>query len=249
MHEFSSAAALYGKGVFTTISIHERKPLLWEKHWRRLSANAVKLGVDLSEHSEEATRHELEKAVSFNGLDNGRARLTFFDETPSSVWTSGGEKQTALRITTGNFRPLPEIFKLTVSPHHINTTSPLAGVKSCNYLENLMAFDEAKSRGFDEAIRLNERGEIASACMANVFWLKSGKLFTPGLKTGCLAGTTREFVLENIDCEEVEAGIDELKNADQMFLTSAGIGIIAVAEFDGRSLASDPHPIIKLWPR
>jgi branched-subunit amino acid aminotransferase/4-amino-4-deoxychorismate lyase len=113
----------------------------------------------------------------------------------------------------------------------------------------LIAKDEAKSRGFDEAIQLNERGEIASACMANLFWLKRGKLLTPSLKTGCLAGTTREFVLESLDCEEIEAGIDELRNADQIFLTSAGLGVAPVAEFDGQNRDVREHPIINLIPR
>ena len=62
-----------------------------------------------------------------------------------------------------------------------------------------MALENAKAKGFDEAIRLNERGEVASACMANVFWIKDKKLFTPDLETGCLAGTTREFIIETAE--------------------------------------------------
>jgi branched-subunit amino acid aminotransferase/4-amino-4-deoxychorismate lyase len=114
--------------------------------------------------------------------------------------------------------------------------SAAGGIKSCNYLEHLMSLDEAKRRGFHEAIRLNERGEVVSACMANLFWTKDGKLFTPSLRTGCLAGTTREYILENIECKEVEVGIDEINRADSIFLTSAGLGIARVREFDGKRL-------------
>jgi 4-amino-4-deoxychorismate lyase len=121
-------------------------------------------------------------------------------------------------------------------------------VKSCNYLEKIIAKDEAKQRGFDEAIQLNERGDVASACMANVFWRRSGKLFTPSLETGCLPGTTREFVLENIDCDEVALGIEELRTADEIFLTSAGLGVVQVAEFDGRKVQRNEHAIMKLVP-
>jgi branched-subunit amino acid aminotransferase/4-amino-4-deoxychorismate lyase len=121
-------------------------------------------------------------------------------------------------------------------------------VKSCNYLEKILAKGEAKRRGFDEAIQLNERSEIVSACMANVIWQKHGRLFTPSLKTGCLGGTTREFVLENSDCDEVEVGLEELRSADEIFLTSAGIGIVQVAEFEGRKLLRDKHPISRLLP-
>ena len=127
--------------------------------------------------------------------------------------------------------------------------SPLAGVKSCNYLENLLAFDDARKRGFDEALRLNERGEIASACMANIFWLLDGRLYTPSLATGCLRGTTREFIMENLECHETEASLEILNEADAIFLTSAGIGIAEISELDGRELSAVSAEIKNLIPQ
>ena len=135
-----------------------------------------------------------------------------------------------------------------VGSYLINSTSPLAGIKSCNYLEKILALDEARNRGFDEAVCLNERGEIVSACMANLFWLTDGRLFTPSLKTGCLAGTTREYLLENLECLEVVRGIDALNNADSIFLTSAGIGVVQVSEINDQTLETEPHRIFSLMP-
>ena len=112
-----------------------------------------------------------------------------------------------------------------------------------------MTYQEARASAFDEAIRLNEKGFVASACMANVFWEKGGKLFTPSISTGCLAGTTREFVMENFDCEEVEAGVEAVGSADRIFLTSAGIGMAPVAEFNGRRLDASEHPLMGLIPK
>jgi branched-subunit amino acid aminotransferase/4-amino-4-deoxychorismate lyase len=239
-----SAASLYGKGVFTSIAITDGAPFLWDKHWRRLTAHAAKLEIDISEYSEpevfEALTLQIEKAE----LRSGRARITFSDESESEIWTHGGEKKTSLSIITSDRRPISTAFSLTVSPHRINTTSPLAGVKSCNYLEHLFSYKEARTRGFDEAVRFNENGDVASACMANLFWLKGGKLFTPSLKTGCLAGTTREFVLENLDCEEVETGIEALIAAGAIFLTSAGIGVAQVLDLDGTRYPLSNHPIV-----
>lgn len=226
-----SSAALYGKGVFTTVSIKEGKAFLWEKHWHRLNENAAKIGVDLSEFSEDFLIDTLDKIIGKNEMENARARITFFDESASGIWKFETGKKTSVLITTADQRELPENFRFTVSPFRINSASPLAGVKSCNYLENFLALEEARNRGFNEAVRLNERGEIASACMANVFWRKGGKLFTPSLATGCLAGTMREFVLENESGIEVETSIESLKNADEIFLTSAGLGICKVSEF------------------
>ncbi|MDI1242178.1 MAG: aminotransferase class IV [bacterium] len=241
-----TAAELYGKGIFTTIGIREGRPFLWDKHWHRIVSNAACLGLELSWHRGSATRDSLLESVAGAGVVNGRARITVSDESPSHIWSTEIESKTTLSIIVSERRPIPEHFKLTVSRYRINTTSPLVGIKSCNYLEHLLAYEEATKRGFHEAVRLNERAEVASACMANVFWEKDGKLFTPSLRTGCLPGTTREFVLENVDCEEVEAGIEDLRSAARMFLTSAGIGAISVANFDGRRLDGSAHPLTEL---
>lgn len=221
-----SSAALYGRGVFTTVAVHDSIPFLWEKHWRRLIENAARIGINLDEFSEEKTSGALLEIVRKNRLERGRARLTFFDETAAAVWQNNPPPKINLLIQTGEFHPVAEKFRLTVSPFRVNTKSPLVGVKSGNYLENILAFERAKAENFDEAIRLNERGEIVSACLANVFWKKNQVIYTPALETGCLKGTTRDFVIESFPVEERRASLAELYEADEVFLTSAGIGIV-----------------------
>jgi branched-subunit amino acid aminotransferase/4-amino-4-deoxychorismate lyase len=223
----ASSAALYGKGIFTTLVIHDSTAFLWEKHWRRLIANSQKVGIDLAGISEKTTVQSLHETIEKNNLTYGRARLTFYDESPSAVWQTNSKHKTNLLIQTGDFRPAPEVFRLTLSPYRINSTSPLAGVKSCNYLENILAFEDARANGFDEAVRLNEKGKVASACLANVFWKKSGAIYTPPLDTGCLEGTTRSFILEKFAVRQRTANFSELLRADEIFLTSAGIGIVS----------------------
>lgn len=243
-----SAAELYGKGIFTTVALQNGRPFLWEKHWRRIVSSASDLDIDLTRHSDSSTLDVLLKTVIDAGLDSGRVRLTFYDQSPSNIWSPNSKRKTSLSILVAERRPVSGNFTLTMSPHRINTTSPIAGIKSCNYLENLLAHERAAKAGFNEAIRLNERDEIASACMANVFWETNKRLFTPSLKTGCLPGTTREYILENIECGEVETGIAELIEADRIFLTSAGLGVVTVAELDGRRLDTSGHPISRLLP-
>jgi branched-subunit amino acid aminotransferase/4-amino-4-deoxychorismate lyase len=131
-----------------------------------------------------------------------------------------------------------------MSPYNINSTSPLSGIKSCNYLENLLAWERAKNAGFDEAVRLNEKGEVSSACVANIFWVRKDIIYTPSLATGALEGTTRAFVLEQaaangIQCIEVKEGINEMLDADECFLTSAGIGIRNVAAIDKKQFKAE----------
>lgn len=244
-----TSALLYGKGVFTTVAIFAGSPFLWEKHWRRLADGAAKIGLDLSEHSNKTVHEALSSEISSQCIIDGRARITFYDRTEGPHWSTNEISGTEIVILIAPKRSTKRDLKLTVSPFSLNSRSPLAGVKSCNYLENILAMDEAKGRGFHEAIRLNERGEITSGCMANVFWLKDGKLFTPALSTGCLAGTTREHIIENTEFEEVVAGIDALKIAEAIFLTSAGLGIAAVAEFEGRKTDPVEFPVPNLWPQ
>lgn len=223
-----SSAALYGKSVFTSLAIYNSKPFLWEKHWRRLQENSAKLNIDLRDFDEETVKNALSQIIFQNKIKTGRARLTFFDESASKIWSFDLKDKTNLLITTADFQQVKDEFILTVSPFPVNSKSPLINVKSCNYLENLLAFEEAKKRGFDEAIRLNEKDEIASASMTNIFWVKDEKIFTSDLATGCLAGTTREFLLDNFAIEEKSVKLAEFLQADEIFLTSAGIGLKSV---------------------
>lgn len=242
----NSNAFLYGKGIFTTIAVRNGKPLFWEKHWRRLNDNSRRVDLDISSLSESDIKAKLTDHLAADGVTDGRARITFSDQRSSSVWPSESVGETNVSIITGELHEKPSSFTLRISPYPINSRSPLVGVKSCNYLENILALDEARSRGGDEAIRLNERGHVVGGCMSNVFWVKEGKLHTPSLMTGCLPGTTREYVLEDLVCEEVEASSEDLKNADAIYLTSAGIGIVSFSKFEDRELPDPPHAMLRL---
>lgn len=247
----SSRARLYGAGVFTTIRIIDGEPWLWEKHWRRLEYDAAKLGIDLSMYSEYMVRHGLDESISDAERSGVRkARITITDERPSPLWSNDQPiVPSNISFLIAPLRELSRPFRLTISPHAISSTSPLAGLKTCNYLDQTMSLDEARSGGANEAIRVNERGHVTSACMANVFWLRGDQLFTPALSTGCLSGTTREFVMENrLDVGEVEAEIDDLREAEAIFLTSAGLGVTRVDEFEGRVMRESEHPMIHLAP-
>lgn len=240
--KISASAALYGSGVFTSLAVYNQKPFQWEKHWRRLTGNAEKLNIRLSsEITEESVRSSLSQLIEENNLIDGRARITFFDEAASGIWTFENARRTSVLITTGDFRAHSEELRLTLSPYRVNSKSPLAGVKSCNYLENLLALEEARSRRFDEAVRLNENGEMTSAAMANLFWINDKTIYTPALETGCLEGTTRSLVIE-LATEELGFEIyttaepfDRLRLADEVFITSAGIGIGKVRSIDGET--------------
>lgn len=245
-----SSAGLYGKGIFTTLAIYNSKPFLWEKHWRRLNDNAEKIGIDLSEFKEQKVFNSIEEIIEKNNIKNGRCRITFFDESSSKIWQTLTENKTSLLIQTADLHEIKQNISITISPFLINSKSPLAGVKSCNYLENVLALEDAKKDGFDEAIRINEKNQVVSACMANIFWLEYNKteLFTPGLETGCLAGTMREFILEKLRVIEIKKDINELlRDAEYIFLTSSGNNVIQVSDVINEIKFTDKlHKLIRI---
>ena len=222
------------------MAIYDEKPFLWTKHWKRLQENANKIGIDLSEFSESVIKTSLFELIQANKIENSRARITFFDESSSKIWNFATNKKISLLITTAEFKKTSENFNLTVSPYLVNSTSPLVNIKSCNYLENILALEDAKQTGFDEAVRLNEKGEIVSATMANLFWITGEKIYTSALETGCLAGTMREFLMENFAVEETIIGLEDLMKTDEIFLTSNGIFIKSIAKIDEKKFGVSP---------
>src|SRR5438445_4212905 len=120
-----SSASLYGKGIFTTILIRGGIPFLWERHWRRLESNAEKLKIGLAGFSESEPVTALAEILEKNNVTDGRARITFFDESASKIWPFETDRKTSLLITTGDLRPMSEKFRLSVSPYTVNTLSPL----------------------------------------------------------------------------------------------------------------------------
>jgi branched-subunit amino acid aminotransferase/4-amino-4-deoxychorismate lyase len=242
-----SSAMLYGRGVFTTLAIYNSQPFLWTRHWQRLAAHAKKLDIDHTGCTEKSVGEALHKLIAVNQVREGRARVIMLARSGRDIWKTRtpGAKKTDLLIMTGESQKLaPTGMSLAVSPYRANTFSPLTGIKSLNYLEHVLAWEEAQSRDFDEAVVLNERGEIVSATTANLFWAKDGTLHTPTLSSGALAGITRECVIElaNKSFIPLLEGIYEMQDltdADEIFLTSSSLGVAPVTTFDFRRYSSE----------
>jgi branched-subunit amino acid aminotransferase/4-amino-4-deoxychorismate lyase len=243
-----SSAMLYGRGVFTTLAINNSQPFLWSKHWQRLASHAKKLDVDYTGCTEKSVADALAKLIAVNSVKEGRARVILLARSGRDIWKSKmpGAKKTDLLIMTGEpQRVSPNGLSLAVSPFRVNTFSPLSGIKSLNYLDHVLSWEEAQGRDFDEAVVLNERGEIVSATTANLFWAKDGTLHTPALTTGALAGITRDRVIEIatkhfIPLLEGIYEMGDLTDADEIFLTSSSLGVAPVTTFDFRRYAIEP---------
>ena len=130
----------------------------------------------------------------------------------------------------------------TRGPGSSDSLFPSAVKRSLNYLDHVLSWEEAHSRDFDEAVMLNERGEIVSVTMANIFWVRNGTVHTPALSTGALAGVTRECVIKlaaehYLPLIEGIYTMQDLTEAEEIFLTSAGLGVSVVSTFDFRTYA------------
>lgn len=237
-----SSAMLYGRGVFTTVAIYKGNPFLWPEHWRRLIDHGTRLNIDCSGCTEAGVGEALRKLITVNNVGDGRARIILLARSGRDFWKTKapGAKQTDLLIMTGEAQKVPAAgMTLAVSPYRINTFSPLTGIRSLNYLEQVLSWEEAQAREFDEAVMLNERGEIAAATMANIFWVREGTVYTPALSTGAVAGVTRNTLLKLAEAESIPVieGVYELGDlveADEIFLTSANLGVALVTTFDFR---------------
>jgi branched-subunit amino acid aminotransferase/4-amino-4-deoxychorismate lyase len=238
-----SSAMLYGRGVFTGVAIYKGQPFRWPEHWARLNQHAQRLGISCEECTQESVGTALKKLIAVNRVRDGRARVILLARSSPHVWRAKppGPRKTDLLIMTAEPQRIagPGV-TLAVSPYRFNSFSPLAGIKSLNYLDHVLSWEEAHARDFDEAVMLNERGEIVSATMANIFWVKDGTVQTPAVSTGALAGVTRECVIKLasqhfIPLIEGVYSMQDLTDADEIFLTSAGLGLAIVSTFDFRT--------------
>lgn len=237
-----SSAMLYGRGVFTTVAVYDGKLFRWPQHWQRLKDHAKRLSIDCAGANERNVGDAIKKLVAVNQVKHGRARVILLARSGRDVWKAkgGDSRKTDLLILTSEPQKIPAAgMSLAVSPHRINTLSPLTGIRSLNYLEQVLSWEEAQTRDFDEAVMLNERGEIVAATMANIFWVKDGTLHTPALSTGAIAGITRATIIELagkqfIPVIEGVYELGDLTEAAEIFLTSASLGIAPVTTFDFR---------------
>ena len=121
---------------------------------------------------------------------------------------------------------------------------PFAGTKILSWAMNLTWVESVQARGFDEAILLNERGEVSECTSANIFVADGDRVWTPPLSSGCLPGITREVLLSEIHAEGFEIGEKtlmpaDLDSADEVFITSTTRDLLPVLEIEGKPTGRD----------
>jgi branched-chain amino acid aminotransferase len=249
----TSAALLYGWGVFTTLRIYDGKPFAFDRHWKRLESHAEKARVPIALDLKLA-RRAIHKLIAANSVEQGRARITLLRGETGSWSSESGSESELIIFTSTDFSAARNDLSLTVSPYRVLSTAVLAGVKQTAMLENLFALEEARSRNFNEAVLLNERGEIVSATAANIFWVIGDEIFTPSLSTGCVSGITRHFIHEiavrwKLHLVEGSFPVQRLLEAREVFLASTAREVSIVSSFDAKQYTNKQAKISKLISR
>ena len=126
-----------------------------------------------------------------------------------------------------------------------NEHSPLARVKSLNFLDNVLARREAAARGADEALLLNTRGRLAEATIGNLFLLLDGELATPPIADGALPGIMRGLLMERCSAVERSLEPEDLSVAEAGFISNA-LGLRPLATVDGRVIGASVDRALRL---
>lgn len=212
----SDAGFRHGVGVFETVRVKGGQARWREWHLDSIREAAAALGL-------KAEEKELGNVPNGDGIWRW-----FVTETGTRTWWSEG------------IEPPPAVYHLDLAATGVWSTSWEARYKTLSYLSRIQAKREADTPD-GERVMLNEKGEMASATMANLFWIRDGKLRTPSRECGCRAGTVRRWVLERSG-HRVEEGrwkLEELNGAEEIFLTNSRIGIKPVRSWRGKTLAAD----------
>jgi branched-chain amino acid aminotransferase len=233
-----------GDGVFETLLVRDGVPFALTRHLRRLRRSLD--GIGFAGPDDARVRHAVEAVVADAGDDAARARLRI--TVTSGAGPLGSERGGAastLVVTLAPAGPWPPTSTLAVVPWPRNERSAVAGLKTTSYAENAVALAEAHRRGADEAVFADTRGHLCEGTGSNVFVVVDGEVVTPSLSTGCLAGITRELVLEWAPAvapvREAEVPVEVLRTADEVFITSSTRDVHPVSRVDDRDV--EPGPV------
>jgi branched-chain amino acid aminotransferase len=250
---------LYGDSVYETVGTVGGRLFALPEHLDRLARSAERLALRLPPR--EQIERAIEETVAAAGNAESRVRVMVTRgsvEGPLDLDPAAAGEPGLVVIVQPLGGPTPRMYDEGVAVTIVSVTrnSPQAidpAIKSGNYLNNVLALQEARRErpGVHEAILCAAGGSVAEGSSSNVFAVVAGELRTPALDVGILDGVTRGKVLalarqNGIPAREVSfLGPDELRAAEEVFLTSAARGVLPVREVDGVPIAGTPGPVTR----
>ncbi|MFF4245305.1 aminotransferase class IV [Streptomyces sp. NPDC001822] len=229
-----------GDGIFETVRVAGGRPFALTRHLDRLSRSARGLGLAEPDHDE--VRRAVAAVVEGNPVELGRMRITYTGGL-SPLGSDRGDAGPTLVVAMGETTRRPDSTAVVTVPWTRNERGAVTGLKTTSYAENVVALARAHEQGASEALFPNTVGRLCEGTGSNVFVVLDGRIHTPPLASGCLAGITRALVVEWAGVRETDLPLDVLEEADEIFLTSTLRDIQAVHRIDGRELPGAPGPV------
>jgi len=241
------AGLLNGWGVFSTLRIYRGHPFEFDHHFDRLARDAERISLPLP-YTRARVRAGVAELVRANSVTDGCMRI-YFVNNQAAIWSSQERfpeidwlmYTVDLPLRAGNV-------KLSLQQNGRYAAHPLAGVKVTSWLQNVWAVEQAHHRGFEDAILLNEFGNVTECTAANLYIVKNGEVITPPLSSGCLAGVSR-LLLEQIapsagiPIQERDFTAAELYAADEVFISSTTRQIQPVEQVEEHRYPQPPGPL------
>lgn len=236
-----------GDGLFETMRAYDRRIFRLEEHIQRLACSADRIGLELPDGLAQAAR----ETVLANGLAEAAVRLTV-SRGPAGLGLGAPESvEPTCAITVWPVPAPPAALRVMLASGRLNEHAPTAGLKRLGYLDSIVALEEARASGYDEALFLDTAGHLAEATASNLFVVEGGALRTPPTDCGVLPGITRAIVLKI--ARELELSVAEeplapeiLDTAEEIFLTSSLRELVPVVGIEGRRVGGGaPGPVTR----
>jgi branched-chain amino acid aminotransferase len=245
---------LYGEALFETMRAYKGVIFRLDDHVARLKGSAGFLGFG-DNLDAAALAQAVRSAVAESQLADAYIRVTVTSGQGRGLTAKPVGDHTVV-VEVRQLAPYsPHLYergaRLMVSRYHRDERSPLTAHKITNYVLTVLAKREAAAQGYDDAILLNSRGEVAEASVSNVFIVKEGVVLTPSCERGILPGITRQVILDlcpasGLRASEVPIGVDALFTAQEAFLTNTLMEVMPVREIDGRTIGMRaPGPVTR----
>lgn len=232
-----------GDGVFETIKVADGTPFALTRHLARLATSAAGLGLpglDLDQ-----VRAGVAAVIDASPrMPLARLRVTVTAGV-GPLGSERGESPVTAIVALAEQPPPAAFVDVIVVPWPRNELGALAGLKTTSYAENALALAHAREQGGNEAIFANTAGRLCEGTGTNVFVVADGRLITPPLSAGCLAGVTRALVLEWVGAAEEDLPSDALANADEAFLTGTTRDVQPIRKVNGSNLGAAPGPVTR----
>ncbi|MDG2476979.1 MAG: branched-chain-amino-acid transaminase [Phycisphaerales bacterium] len=239
---------LYGDGCFEGIRVYNNKIFKLRTHLERLHSSAELLHLD-PPYSLDEIEKAVRETVAANSISDGYIRLIYtrgIGTLGLNPFTCGTPQAIIIAATISLY---PESLYEEGMPIIVASRPriPIAcldpRIKGLNYLNNILAKVEALGADVYEALMLNCDGDVSECTGDNVFFVKDNRITTPHTDAGILHGVTRQFVIDEVapalgyTVEERRVELDELKSADEIFLTGTAAEIIGVSHLDETQLS------------